>query len=276
MLYVCPTPIGNLEDITLRVLRILEEADYIAAEDTRHTRQLLNHFEIRNRLTSLHEHNEREKLGQILQLLKEGKTVALVSDAGMPGISDPGALVIKEAIDAGLPVTVLPGANAAITAYVQSGLVCDQFLFYGFLPRKGKERRRALKQLEDLPFPIIFYEAPHRLCSTLADLLEYLGNRHTAVSRELTKRFEETRRGSLTEVLAYFENHSPRGEFVITVAGAERCPQAEITEDDIRQTLNKLMEQGLSRKTAIQEVSQEYRLPKNKVYEIALSLKSKI
>lgn len=275
MLYVCPTPIGNLEDITLRVLRILKEVDCIAAEDTRHTRRLLNHFQIKNRLTSLHEHNERDKLEEIISFLKEGSTAALVSDAGMPGISDPGALLIRAAIEEGIPVTVLPGANAAITAYVQSGLAQDHFLFYGFLPRKGKARIDALKSLKDLPCPVIFYEAPHRLCITLQDLIENLGNRQAAVSRELTKRFEETLRGSLKEILDHFQTHAPRGEFVITVAGGEGRQEGQIEEDDIRRALNERLEQGLSRKTAVQEVSQEYRLPKNRVYEIALDSKSK-
>ena len=195
MLYVCPTPIGNLEDITLRVLRVLQEVDLILAEDTRRTGQLLRHFQIARPVESLHEHNEKEKTAQILERLRQGQRLALVSDAGMPGISDPGAFLIKEVIEAGLPLEVLPGANAALLGFLLSGLPSPHFLFFGFLPSRSRERRRELEKLKDLPYPIIFYEAPHRLTGMLQDVLAVLGDRRASISRELTKLYEETRRG---------------------------------------------------------------------------------
>lgn len=273
MLYVCPTPIGNLEDITLRVLRILQEVDLILAEDTRHTGQLLHHFQISCPMESLHEHNEREKTFRILEKLKKGDRIALVSDAGMPGISDPGAYLIQEVIQAGLPLEVLPGANAALVGFLQSGILSSHFLYYGFLPRRKKERKEALEQLKALPFPIIFYEAPHRLMEMLSDVLEVLGDRQSAVSRELTKRFEETKRGLVSELVAFYQEEKPRGEFVVTVSGSEGSLEEEKNEDDILRILENLISSGLSLKTAVNQVSKEYRLPKNQVYQLALTLK---
>lgn len=274
MLYVCPTPIGNLEDITLRVLRTLKEVDLIAAEDTRHTIKLLNHFDIKTPLISLHEHNEAARLEPLLVDLRAGKHIALVSDAGMPGISDPGKLLINRVIEEGLPCTVLPGPTAAVTAYVQSGLLSDQFLFYGFLPRRAKEREEALLKLAHFPYPIIFYEAPHRLVGTLEDLAEYLGDRQVSVSRELTKKFEETIRGTLSELLSHFQTEAPRGEFVITVAGRDQSEDdlSQPSEEQIKRELQKKMDSGLTKKTAVQEVAEQFRLPKNHVYQLALEL----
>ena len=274
MLYVCPTPIGNLEDITLRVLRVFQEVDLVVAEDTRHTGQLLHHFQISRPLESLHEHNEKGKTARILDLLREGKKIALVSDAGMPGISDPGSFLLQEVIAADLPLEVLPGANAALVGFLQSGFASSQFLFYGFLPRRRKDRLQALEGLKGQGYPIIFYEAPHRLCDMLRDLLEVLGDRRISVSRELTKRFEETRRGRVKEVLDHFQTERPRGEFVITIAGGEPASDVEKSEDDILHLLEQLMSSGLSRKTAVEQVSGKYRLPKNQVYEIALRINS--
>lgn len=273
MLYICPTPIGNLEDITLRALRILQEVDLILAEDTRHTGQLLHHFQISRPLESLHEHNEKGKTVRILDLLRQGKTVALVSDAGMPGISDPGAFLIREVIEAGLPLEVLPGANAALVGFLQSGFASQHFLFYGFLPRRRKDRIQALEDLKDLPYPIIFYESPHRLREMLADLLTVLGDRTISVSRELTKRFEETKRGPISQLVADFSQERLRGEFVITITGRESTAQEEHNEDDILHILEHLISSGLSRRTAVEQVSEKHRLPKNQVYEIALRLK---
>lgn len=273
MLYICPTPIGNLEDITLRALRILQEVDLILAEDPRHTGQLLHHFQISRPLESLHEHNEKGKTVRILDLLRQGKTVALVSDAGMPGISDPGAFLIREVIEAGLPLEVLPGANAALVGFLQSGFASQHFLFYGFLPRRRKDRIQALEDLKDLPYPIIFYESPHRLREMLADLLTVLGDRTISVSRELTKRFEETKRGPISQLVADFSQERLRGEFVITITGGESTAQEEHNEDDILHILEHLISSGLSRRTAVEQVSEKHRLPKNQVYEIALRLK---
>lgn len=275
MLYVCPTPIGNLEDITLRVLRTLQEVDLILAEDTRHTGQLLHHFEIKRPLESLHEHNEKNKTDRVLDLLRGGQTIALVSDAGMPGISDPGAWLIKAVIEAGLPLEVLPGANAALVAYLQSGFLAPHFLYYGFLPRRKRDRVIALESLNNLPWPVIFYESPHRLKEMLADLLSVLGDRQISISRELTKHFEETKRGSIRELLDFYSQENPRGEFVVTVEGSELKSETIKTEDDILQTLEHLLATGLSRKSAIEQVSYEYRLPKNQVYKIALQIKLK-
>ncbi|HHY09234.1 MAG TPA: 16S rRNA (cytidine(1402)-2'-O)-methyltransferase [Firmicutes bacterium] len=273
MLIVCPTPIGNLEDITLRVLRVLKEADLILAEDTRHTGRLLQHFGIKNRLASFHEHNEKEKSDEIIAALQQGRQIALVSDAGMPGISDPGAFLIKRVIEKNLPLQVLPGPNAAVTAYLQSGLIEDHFIFYGFLPRRTKKRRQKLKELKDLSFPLIFYEAPHRLKDTLRDLLEIFGPRRAALSRELTKLHEETVRGTLADIDAFLQAGPPRGEFVLTVAGAV-AEKDEKTEGDIRRALAELLAKGMTRRSAITKVSEKYRLPKNRVYEIALTLKT--
>lgn len=274
MLYICPTPIGNLEDITLRALRVLEVADLVLAEDTRHTGQLLHRFRISNSLESLHEHNEKGKTARILDLLRQGAKVALVSDAGMPGISDPGAFLIQEVIEAGLPLTVLPGANAALVGFLHSGIISPHFLFYGFLPRRRKDRIQALESLKNLPYPIIFYEAPHRVEEMLADLLTVFGDRIISVSRELTKRFEETQRGKISELISHFDIEKPRGEFVITVSGAELTISSLQSEDDILHLLDQLMTSGVSRRTAVEQVSEEYRLPKNQVYEIALRLKT--
>jgi 16S rRNA (cytidine1402-2'-O)-methyltransferase len=274
MLYICPTPIGNLEDITLRVLRILQEVDLVVAEDTRHTGQLLHHFQISRPLESLHEHNERGKTFRILDLLREGKRVALVSDAGMPGISDPGSFLIREVIEAGLPLEVLPGANAALVGFLQSGFASSQFFFYGFLPRRRRDRVQALEDLKVLAYPIIFYEAPHRLNDMLEDLLQVFGDRALSVSRELTKRFEETRRGRIIDILTHFATERPRGEFVITVAGGEPTSPAEKSEDEILHILEQLIASGLSRRTAVEQVSEKHRLPKNQVYELALKLSS--
>lgn len=272
MLYVCPTPIGNLEDITLRVLRVLQEADLILAEDTRHSGQLLRHFQINKPIASLHEHNEKEKTDHIIKQLQEGKKIALVSDAGMPGISDPGAWLIKTVIDHNLPLEVLPGANAALVAYLQSGFLDQHFLYYGFLPRQRQERVEALNELAKIPVPLIFYEAPHRLLATLRDLESVLGDRFASISRELTKKFEDTQRAKLSVLRGFYTEQSPRGEFVITVTGAS-CPEINLTEDDTLSALAGLLANGLSRKTAIKQISAEYRLPKNYVYELALKLK---
>jgi 16S rRNA (cytidine1402-2'-O)-methyltransferase len=272
MLYVCPTPIGNLEDITLRVLRVLKTVDLILAEDTRRTGQLLHHFQISQPVESLHEYNEKEKTAGILEKLQQGQNIALVSDAGTPGISDPGGFLIRAVIEAGLPLEVLPGANAALLGFLQSGLLSHHFVFFGFLPSRRGERRKELEKLKGLPFPIIFYEAPHRLPDMLPDLLAILGDRQASISRELTKKFEETRRGMLSELLDYFAENKPRGEFVVTVAGAEHV-EREIDEDDILRVLQNLTAAGLSRKSAVAQVSEEYRLPKNAVYRLALKLK---
>ena len=223
-LYIVPTPIGNLEDITLRAIRTLKEADYILAEDTRTTAFLLKHLGIEKKLYSHHKFNEHSTAASVAEAIGEGRTVALVSDAGTPGISDPGFLLVRTCVEAGIEVETLPGATALIPALVQSGFPCDRFCFEGFLPQK-KGRTKRLEELKDESRSIIFYESPFRVVMCLEQLAEVFGeDRKVSVSRELTKKFEQTVRGTIAEVVAHFREHEPKGEFVIVVAGQ---PKAE-------------------------------------------------
>ena len=223
-LYIVPTPIGNLEDITLRAIRTLKEADYILAEDTRTTAFLLKHLGIEKKLYSHHKFNEHATAASVAEAIGEGRTVALVSDAGTPGISDPGFLLVRTCVEAGIEVETLPGATALIPALVQSGFPCDRFCFEGFLPQK-KGRTKRLEELKDESRSIIFYESPFRVVKCLEQLAEVFGeDRKVSVSRELTKKFEQTVRGTIAEVVTHFREHEPKGEFVIVVAGQ---PKAE-------------------------------------------------
>ncbi len=223
-LYIVPTPIGNLEDITLRAIRTLKEADYILAEDTRTTAFLLKHLGIEKKLYSHHKFNEHATAASVAEAIGEGRTVALVSDAGTPGISDPGFLLVRTCVEAGIEVETLPGATALIPALVQSGFPCDRFCFEGFLPQK-KGRTKRLEELKEESRSIIFYESPFRVVKCLEQLAEVFGeDRKVSVSRELTKKFEQTVRGTIAEVVAHFREHEPKGEFVIVVAGQ---PKAE-------------------------------------------------
>lgn len=218
-LHLIPTPIGNLEDITLRAIRLLKEADLILAEDTRVTAKLLQHYEIGTRMQSFHEHNEHKVVGDIVEKLETGLNIALVTDAGTPGISDPGFLLVRECVKSGIEVETLPGATAFVVALVNSGLPCDRFYFEGFLPHK-KGRQTRLEYLAQLDQTIVLYESPYRLLKTLQQLAEHLGEARTAsVSRELTKLYEETVRGSLAELIQHFTEKAPKGEFVIVVGG---------------------------------------------------------
>lgn len=219
-LYLCATPIGNLEDITLRVLRTLKEVDLIAAEDTRNSIKLLNHFEIKTPMTSYHEFNKIEKAYQLADMLRAGKNIALITDAGTPGISDPGEELVRICCEEGIAVTALPGASACVTALTVSGLPTRRFAFEAFLPREKKERASVLRQLSDETRTIVLYEAPHRLVKTLAELAETLGgNRKLAVCRELTKRHEEKTRTTLAEALLFYKENEPRGEYVLVIEG---------------------------------------------------------
>ena len=218
-LYICPTPIGNLEDMTYRTIRILNEVDLIAAEDTRHSIKLLNHFEISKPLTSYHEHNKDSKGGYLINKLLEGENIALISDAGMPGISDPGEDIIKQAIEHNIDIEVLPGATASITALVGSGLETAKFAFEGFLDRDKKVRRNQLEELKEERRTIIFYESPHRLKDTLKDMLKVLGNRRIAVNREITKKYQEIIREDIETVINIFNEKEVKGEFVLIVEG---------------------------------------------------------
>ena len=223
-LYIVPTPIGNLDDITLRAIKTLEAADYILAEDTRTTAFLLKHLGIEKKLYSHHKFNEHATAASVAEAIGEGRTIALVSDAGTPGISDPGFLLVRTCVEAGIEVETLPGATALIPALVQSGFPCDRFCFEGFLPQK-KGRTKRLMELSEEPRSIIFYESPFRVVKCLEQLAEIFGaDRKVSVSRELTKKFEQTVRGTIAEVLEYFREHEPKGEFVIVVAG---CPKPE-------------------------------------------------
>lgn len=218
-LYIVPTPIGNLEDITLRAIRILKEADFILAEDTRTTSVLLKHLGIEKRLYAHHKFNEHATSASVAESIGEGRTVALVSDAGTPGISDPGFLLVRTCVEAGIEVETLPGATALIPALVQSGFPCDRFCFEGFLPQK-KGRAKRLEELKEESRSIIFYESPYRVVKTLEQFAEVFGaERLVSVSRELSKKFEQTVRGTIEEVTAHFREHEPKGEFVIVVAG---------------------------------------------------------
>jgi 16S rRNA (cytidine1402-2'-O)-methyltransferase len=226
-LYLVPTPIGNLEDITLRAIRVLKEADIILAEDTRTSAPLLKHFEIDKKVFAHHQHNEHKASTEIVRFLKEGKNVALISDAGTPAISDPGFFLVREALKEGIDIKCLPGATAFVPALVNSGLPNDRFTFEGFLPVK-KGRQTRLKELADEERTMIFYESPHRIIKTLEELATIFGeDRQASVSRELTKLFEETVRGTLTEIKTHFESHTTKGEFVLCVAGAERKKKSE-------------------------------------------------
>ncbi|PRR73845.1 16S rRNA (cytidine(1402)-2'-O)-methyltransferase [Neomoorella humiferrea] len=274
-LYLVATPIGNLEDITLRALKILGEVDLIAAEDTRRTRELLAHYNLHTPLTSYHRHNLRSKTPYLLKMLLEGKKLALVSDAGMPGISDPGEELVREAIDAGINVVPIPGPNAALAALVASGLPTSRFVFEGFLPRKGKERRERLIALAAEERTLIFYEAPHRLVNTLDDLLAALGDRRVAVGRELTKMFETIWRGMLSEAIAFFQANPPRGEITLVVAGA--APSASFQYDPARAAaeVKELEEAGVERKAAMAMIARRYGRSRREIYRACLEERQK-
>ncbi len=270
ILYICPTPIGNLEDITLRTIRILGEVDLIAAEDTRHTIKLLNHYDIKKPLTSYHEHNIKEKGIELIEKLNQGQSIALVSDAGMPGISDPGQELIRQAIDENIDVIALPGATASITALVISGLSTDKFIFEGFLSSKKGERKKELEKIKEYRKTTIIYEAPHRLINLLEDMVEILEDRKISISRELTKKYEETFRGTAAEALEKFTATGIKGEFVIIVDGNHE--EKETEEIDIGELLEKYISEGFTKKEAVKKVSEEYNIPKNLVYKESLKI----
>ncbi|MEG2246080.1 MAG: 16S rRNA (cytidine(1402)-2'-O)-methyltransferase [Romboutsia sp.] len=273
-LYICPTPIGNLEDMTYRSIRILNEVDLIAAEDTRHSIKLLNHFDISKPLTSYHDHNKDSKGGYLVSKLLDGENIALVSDAGMPGISDPGEDIIRQAIEHNIEIEVLPGATASITALVSSGLQTSKFVFEGFLDRDKKTRRQQLEELKEESRTIIFYESPHRLKDTLKDMLKILGNRKIAVNRELTKKYQEIIRQDLETVINIFEEREIRGEFVLIVEGFNGEKTVKNNYDDLseREYVITLIEDGMDKKDAIKAVCKERKLKKDVVYKQVLDL----
>ena len=274
-LYVCPTPIGNLEDITCRTLRVLNEVDLIAAEDTRHTIKLLNHFEINKTLTSYHEHNKLTKGPILIDKLLEGINIALVSDAGMPGISDPGQDLVALCIDHGIDIEVLPGASAFVIALVGSGLPSWKFAFEGFLDRDKKSKKKRLEEIRYEERTLIIYESPHRLKESLKLMEEILGDRKIAVCRELTKKHEEYMRSNISQVRAYYEDNDPRGEYILIIEGSnETRPDKKDSYDglDERAYVIKLMEEGLSKKDAIKMVAKDRKLKKDIVYKEVLDL----
>ncbi|HEX6593278.1 MAG TPA: 16S rRNA (cytidine(1402)-2'-O)-methyltransferase [Bacillota bacterium] len=270
-LYVVPTPIGNLEDITYRALNVLQTVTIIAAEDTRHTKKLLNHFKIQTPMISYHEHNKRQRTEELIHRLQRGESIALVSDAGMPAISDPGYELVQAAIAKEVSVIVLPGANAALCALVGSGLATDKFLFYGFLPRKKSDKEAELKRLQSLQATLIFYESPYRLKETLADLQNQLGNRNISIARELTKHFEEYIRGSVDELRQWAENNPLKGEFCLVVEGNK---QKDVEKNHLwwsHLTVKEhvsyyVQSESKSSKEAIKQVALERNLPKREVY----------
>ncbi len=274
-LYVVATPIGNLQDITLRALEILKSVDIVAAEDTRHSATLLGHFGIQAKLTALHEHNERSAGEKLVAQLQAGKSVALISDAGTPAISDPGAILVNMALAAGIKVVPIPGANAAIAALSASGLLMPRFLFIGFLPAKSAHRRQVLQSLADVPVTLVFYEAPHRVLESVADLATVLGGeRQITLARELTKTFESIYQCPLGEATAWLQADSnrQRGEFVLLVEGAPASDDLVISPEAQR-TLELLLAE-LPLKQAVKLAADITGIKKNTLYELALTLKS--
>lgn len=274
-LYLCATPIGNLEDMTFRAIRVLKEAAVVAAEDTRHTRKLLTHFDIHTPLVSYHEHNKTVRGPELIERLLKGESVVVVSDAGMPGISDPGSHLVQLAIEADIPVIPLPGANAALSALVCSGLDTTAFTFVGFLPKTTKKRREFIGSLAKLPTTLLFYESPHRIKDTLAELLTGLGDRQAVAARELTKKFEQFVRGSLSSLQTYFNENLPRGEFTIVIAGNNNAQDADTHAEPalllpLDQAVQALMQTGVDKKAAIREVALQRDISKREVYQAVI------
>ncbi len=274
-LYLCATPIGNLDDITFRVLETLKNVDVIAAEDTRNSIKLLNRFEIKTPMTSYHEFNKYDKGRELIRQLLEGKNIAVITDAGMPGISDPGEELVKMAYEAGVPVTVLPGACACVTALTLSGLPTRRFCFEAFLPTDKKERKDVLAELKDETRTIVLYEAPHRLVKTLAELMEALGDRRLTICRELTKKHEEAFRTTFTEALSFYEENEPKGECVLVIEGADReelrrAEQESFAELSLEEHMERYLSQGMSKKDAMKAVAADRGVSKREIYAMLL------
>lgn len=269
-IYICPTPIGNLEDITLRVLRVLKEVDLIACEDTRTSKKLLDRYEIKKPLTSYHLHNYKEKIPYLIEKLNEGLCIAIISDAGMPGISDPGVEIIDSVIEAGHKLEVLPGPSASITALVASGLSNSRFTFVGFLSSKKSSRKKEMDDLKSHRETLIFYEAPHRIEEFLVDLKDAFGYRKIAICRELTKVFEEIIRTDTISAVEAFNLMEKRGEFVVIVEGSneEEAKSDIVIEDELR----KLVDSGMRKKAAVNYLVDKYNLNRNEVYSKSLEL----
>ncbi|RMG54955.1 MAG: 16S rRNA (cytidine(1402)-2'-O)-methyltransferase [Acidobacteria bacterium] len=268
-LYIVATPIGNLEDITLRALRVLKDVDLIACEDTRQTRKLLTRYEIRTPTISYHQHNERQRSRQLMSKLKEGTSIALVTDAGAPTISDPGLVLIQAAIAEQIPIVPIPGPSALTTALMAAGVPTDRFLFVGFLPPRRARRRRELMTLASLPYTLVFFEAPHRIRATVEDMLEILGDRPAVLARELTKVHEEFRRARLSRLRRELEEQSIRGELVLVVAppSDDSSKRPPVDRDALSERISELMRSGnIDFTSAIKRVAEEYGMSKNEVY----------
>ncbi|MGX8714906.1 MAG: 16S rRNA (cytidine(1402)-2'-O)-methyltransferase [Lachnospiraceae bacterium] len=276
MLYLCATPIGNLDDITLRVLDTLKKVDLIAAEDTRHTIKLLNHFDIHTPMTSYHEFNKYDKARYLVELLQEGREIALVTDAGTPGISDPGEELVRQCYEAGVEVTALPGPAACITALIQSGMATRRFCFEAFLPAEKRERAKVLEELKTETRTIVMYEAPHRLVKTLAELQEVLGpDRRINLCRELTKHYEEKYMTTIGEALAHYEEDGPRGEFVLVIEGRSfediRDEQISSFMDmTVEEHMELYLSRGMDRKEAMKKVAKDRGVSKRDIYQALL------
>ena len=271
VLYVVATPIGNLEDISLRALRILKEVDLIAAEDTRHTRVLLSHYDIRAQLTSYHEHNERTQAPRLVERLQRGESIALVSDAGTPAISDPGFRLLVEALRAGIRVTPVPGPSAAATVLSASGLPTDRFVFEGFLRSKAQERASQLNALRNETRTLVFYEAPHRLKESLSDMRRIFGNREIVIGREVSKVHEEFLRGTIEAVMAQLADREVKGELTIVVEGASG--PTEVSQEEVETEIRRLVDEGLGVKQISEILGARFQISKRDVYQLALRLR---
>lgn len=267
-LYLCPTPIGNLEDITLRVIRTLSEVDLIAAEDTRHTLKLLNHLDIKKPMISYFEHNKIERGEEIISKLESGLNVALVTDAGMPAISDPGEVLVAQCIEKGIKVVPLPGPNAALTALIASGLSASRFSFQGFLTVNKRARNEHLSVAAKLPDTLIFYEAPHKLKSTLADMLSVFGNRKISLCRELTKTFEEFIRTDLEGAVKFYEEKSPKGEYVLIIEGFTEDKTEEFEDISLEELYKSYIDEGIDEKEALKKAAKNKGISKRDAYAI--------
>jgi len=272
VLYLVGTPIGNLEDMTFRAVRTLKEVDVIAAEDTRHTGKLLQHFQIKTPQISYHDHNTQQRIPQLVERLQQGDAIALVTDAGMPGISDPGYELVCACVAKQITVVPIPGPSAVVTAIAAAGLPCDRFVFEGFLPVKGKSRKERIEALKSEPRTVVLYESPHRLIKTLTELGAVLSlERSVTLARELTKRYEEFWRGTIGEALAHYEITAPKGEFTVAIAPTLQAT-ATLSESEITTELQNLIAQGISRTEASKRIAQRTTLSKRDIYKISLEV----
>jgi 16S rRNA (cytidine1402-2'-O)-methyltransferase len=273
-LYLVATPIGNLADITHRALQILKDVDLIACEDTRHTHKLLQHYGINTKTVSYHEHNEQQRTAQLVDQLKQGSDIAVVSDAGTPSISDPGFRLVRAAIENDVPVVPVPGPSALISALIATGLPTDEFFFAGFLPSRSNARRTRLNELRAVPGTLIFYEAPHRLATTLKDAYEILGEREAAVARELTKLYEEIKRGRLSELSSYFEdNDKARGEIVVLIDRNVLAEATDKSESSIAALVDRFEQEGMDHRAALKKAARELGLSRAEAYRKLMATK---